>query len=116
MLCLDIAVNRKTVSTLMKLKIREAKSRGTFINFRTRHNIPMNLPKSILKDYQITLRSTVKTYKFPLINIPEIGMDHANDILHSLLPMAIIMKSYHHLYMYELDYYSSWHELAVATF
>ena len=53
-------------------------------------------------------------YKFPLINIPEIGMDCANDILHSLLCVAIIMKSYHHLYMYELDYYSSWHELAVA--
>ena len=114
-MCLDIAVNRKPVTTLMKLKIREAKYRGTFINFPTRHNIPVNLLKSILKDYQITLRSTVKMYKFPLINIPEIGMDRANDIIHSLLLVAIIMKSSHHLYMYELDYYSSWHELAVAT-
>ena len=70
----------------MKLKIREAKYRGTFINFPTRHNIPVNLLKSILKDYQITLRSTVKMYKFPLINIPEIGMDRANDIIHSQLP------------------------------
>lgn len=74
----------------------------------------MNLLISILKDYQITLRSTIKMYKFPLINIPEIGMDCANDILHSLLSAAVIMKSSHHLYMYELDYYSSWHELAVA--
>ena len=57
----------------MKLKIREAKYRGTFINFPTRHNIPVNLLKSILNYFNI--RTFIFSDSNPLLQSEDIKAD-----------------------------------------